>query len=373
MIDLHAYTYNFKLAEPLAISFHTFYYRENVLITLDYNGVTGTGEAAPFKPITGDDQQDVLNQAKQLGKLPLNPKKDSLKTLHEYLDQHNITSHTLRTALDFAYHDLVGRLKEIPVYQLYAPKPTPIDNCLTVFVHDTEEETVRSVKALYARDPKISILKIKLKGDGDIERAKVIKKVSPDYMRFTLDANQGFTDPKEAVRVLTKIQEILGEVILVEEPCPKGELEKLKYVTENIQGTRIFADESAATLEDARNVVKARAAHGVNIKLEKAGGIWPSKQIAQLCIDNGLEIMVGCMLEGPFALAAGTHFAVSTPNLILTDLDGDSDMPMHTDSITPSVNGQRVPLEKSGFGITLDMQKLEQLNKTKEAIFEKLF
>jgi len=41
-------------------------------------------------------------------------------------------------------------------------------------------------------------------------------------MKFIVDANQAYKDTEEAVRVLTEVGEILGKVILVEEPCPKA-------------------------------------------------------------------------------------------------------------------------------------------------------
>ncbi len=372
MIDLNAYSYNSKLSEPLAISFHTFYYRKNVLIQLHYQEMVGIGEAAPFKPITGDDQQEVLEQAKLLQTLSLDPTVDGVEELHAYMDDKNITSHTLRAAVDFAYHDLLGKLQQAPVYKLYSDKPMLADNCLTIFVKATPEETIQDLKNLYTREPEISIMKIKLKGEGDIERAKVIKSASPDHMRFTVDANQGFSDEKEAVRVLNEIQKILGEVILVEEPCPKGELEKLKYVKDNVENMLVFADESAATVEDAKSVIEHNAAHGINIKLEKAGGIWPSKQIAKMCIENDFKIMVGCMLEGPFALAAGAHFAVSTPNIVLAELDGDNELPSHTTTMIPTIKGKRAPFNTPGFGIALDTKKLEELTKNKILIYEKV-
>lgn len=372
MMNLSAYKLNFKLKEPISISFHTFHYRETVIINLSFQSLTGIGEAAPFKPITGDSQEEVLTQAKLLTQIPLDPTTDTVEKLHEYMDQQHITRETLRAAVDFAYHDLVAKMKGIPVYKLYKPTPRLIDNSVTIFVKDTFKEVAADAKHVFTNYPDLKILKIKLKGEGDIERARAVKSVAPEGMKFLIDANQGFADPKKAVEDLTKIGDILEDVILVEQPCPKEDLQAMKYVTDNVKNMLVFADESAATVDDARKVIEAKAAHGVNIKLQKAGGIWPSKQIAKMCIENGLQIMTGCMLEGPIGIAAGIHFATSTENLILTDLDADLDIQDSTNTKSPYKHGQRIPLESPGFGISLDVEKINELQKIKEAVFEQI-
>ncbi len=372
MIVLQAYTLNLKLKEPISISFHTFNFRETVIISLSWESLIGMGEAAPFKPITGDSQEEVLDQAKKISQIHLDPTKNTIADLHAYMDKLNIVSQTLRAAVDFAYHDLLAKMKNIPVYALYRKTPKSVDNSITIFVRDTFEEIAADAKRVFDRFPELKILKIKLNGKGDVNRAKSVKSVAPKGMKFVIDANQGFSDPKRAVEDLNKIGKILEDVILVEEPCPKGELEKLKFVKENVQGMMVFADESAATAEDARRVIKARAAHGINIKLQKAGGIWPSKQIAKMCIDNGLQMMVGCMFEGPIGIAAGIHFIASTDNIILTDLDSDLEIQDTTNTKSLFENGQRSPLQEPGFGITLDKEKISKLEEKGEAIYEKI-
>ncbi len=66
MIDVTGYIYNYKLDTPLSISFHTWYYRNNLIVKLKYNDFTGLGEAAPFKPITGDTQEEAINELKKI-------------------------------------------------------------------------------------------------------------------------------------------------------------------------------------------------------------------------------------------------------------------------------------------------------------------
>lgn len=372
MITLSAYKLNFKLAEPMSISFHTFYYSESVIIQLSAAGFTGLGEAAPFKPITGDSQEEVIEQAKLLQSIPLDPTKDSLESLHTSMDEKGITSETLRAGVDFAYHDLLGKIKGIPVYKLYAATPKPVNNSVTIMIQPTPEETANHAKKIFSTFPDLKILKMKLQGaESDIERVTAVKKIAPKDMIFLLDANQGFKNPESDIAILNELVDILEHVVLVEQPTPKEDLEKMRYMKEHVKNTLIFADESATTPEEVKKVIAAQAAHGINIKLQKAGGIWPAKQIAKLCEEAQLQMMVGCMLEGPSGIGAGIHFAVSTP-LILSDLDADIESKDYTNTALPFTNGKRLVLETPGIGVTLDMEKIAKLQASGELIHEKV-
>ena len=203
-------------------------------------------------------------------------------------------------------------------------------------------------------------------------RCRAIKDVLGTGIAFILDANQGFNNPDKAVGVINNLSSILGNIILVEEPCPKGDLDKLKYVKDKIVGTLIFADESAVDINNVKNIICKKAAHGINIKLQKTGGIWPAKLIAEECKKSGLKVMVGAMLEGPIATAAGVHFSAFTDNVILTDLDMDLDMKSHCDGKIGFSNGERVPANKPGLGVTLNKDKINHLCGEGCMKFEKL-
>ncbi|MCD4782990.1 MAG: hypothetical protein K8T10_04060 [Candidatus Eremiobacteraeota bacterium] len=372
MLKISAYKTNFKIDPPISISFHTWHYRENVLVFLKYKGLEGVGEASPFKPITGDSQQEVISEVMSLEGIPFDPEKNGLEDLHSFLDE-KIKSQTLKAAIDFAYHDLIGKIKGIPVYKIYAEKVCPVDNSITVTIQDSIRKTAEEAAGIFQKYPHLKIMKIKLMGDGmDIDRTRAIRNISPENMRFVLDANQGYDDPDKALAELREMAAILRDVILVEQPCPKENLDMMKFIDENLPDIPIFADESAATVEDVARIIEKRAARGVNIKLQKAGGIYPSKKIARMCRDAGLKIMVGAMLGGPVSASAGAHFACSTPGLVLTDLDWDLDVPPYTDKIADFRNGQRIPPEEVGLGIDIDFDKMNELVKSGDLILEKI-
>jgi L-alanine-DL-glutamate epimerase-like enolase superfamily enzyme len=86
--------------------------------------------------------------------------------------------------------------------------------------------------------------------------------------------------------------------------------------------TPLLADEAVFSLEDARRVIEADAADMINIKLAKTGGISGALELGALCRDNDVKCMMGCMLEGPVAIAAAAHTAAALSDTVtLVDLD----------------------------------------------------
>src|SRR5581483_7697637 len=257
---------------------------------------------------------------------------------------------TLRAAFDMAAHDLVARQRNIPVYRLYRPAPRQVPNCVTVFIKGELGETREEARRILQSYSHLKLLKIKLKGQDDVERCAAIRAVAPPHLRFVVDANQGFADPRRAVKELHRIVDVLGEVVAIEEPCPKGEHRMMRRVKDELDGrSTIFADESCATEADLEAIIREGSAGGINLKLQKAGGITPGKRMARRAADAGMQVMLGSMFEDSLATASGVHFAASTDNVVLTDLDMDLDLPVLWTGKTPFEDGARLPLDEPGF------------------------
>jgi len=370
-MQINLYHLSFLKARPLAISFNTWENRDSYLLVLKHEEVEGIGVGNPFKPITGDSSEEFIEEAGKLKSLPLKPESDGIEKFLRYL-KGKVGSKSLLSAFDGAYHDILGKLEGEPVYRLYSNKAYTADNSITVFVNDLKD-TVAEAKSIYKMFPDLKLLKIKLKGTDDIERVKLIKSVSPPKMKFLLDANQAYRDPHEAVTVLNEIGSILGDVVLVEEPCLKGDIESLAHVANNVKNMMVFADESATDLNSVKKIIQSKAAHGINIKLQKTGGIYNAVRIARLCEENSLKIMVGAMIEDSIGLTTALHFAATVKNLILTDLDTDIDLPRYLKDASKIEGSKRVLNNGPGLGLSLDWDLINQLTKENEIKIKKVF
>ncbi len=361
--SINVFSFDIRLKEPFRISFQTFTHVENILVVIKTDSeLIGYGEAAPFKPITGDSREEAIKFSsyavgRLLGMDPTNIE-EIHKTLEEIEKLTGLRSQTVKAAIDMACYDILGKMKNMPVYKILgAKKPNIIPNTITIgikSIHETEK-TAREYLEKF-RENGLKRIKLKLSGNprDDYERVMVVAKLFDGEL--TLDANQAYVDPDTAVRVFRKLYDELGDrIVLIEEPCPKGDLDKMKYVKEHVD-IPIFADESAATYEDAVKIAKQNAADGINIKLQKAGGIFWGLKIAEIAHEYGLKLMVGCMLESGISISAGVHFATAVRDVINTDLDSDLTLPLDiVDENTRPLfkNGARIPKDAPGLGIKL--------------------
>jgi len=162
-------------------------------------------------------------------------------------------------------------------------------------------------------------LKLKLGGEGDIERVAAVRTVRPDA-EIIVDANQAWNE-RQLGEFIPKLAE-LG-VKLVEQPLPVGQ----DSVLANYDGpVPICADESCQTR--ASLPALAGKYKYINIKLDKAGGLTEGLALAREAKAHGFGLMVGCMCGSSLAMAP--HFIIGQ-HCEFVDLDGPllstTDMP----------------------------------------------
>ncbi|WP_151719382.1 dipeptide epimerase [Gemmobacter serpentinus] len=154
------------------------------------------------------------------------------------------------------------------------------------------------------------VLKIKLDGTQIVERVTAIRQARPEA-DLIVDANQSWT-----IDLLTRHGPELAAlgVRMIEQPLPRGQDGTLSDLSCPVP---IFADESchvAADIPALRGLYQ-----GVNIKLDKTGGLTEALALARAARDAGMGVMVGCM--------AGTSLSMAPAYVIgglsdWADLDG---------------------------------------------------
>lgn len=172
------------------------------------------------------------------------------------------------------------------------------------------------------------------------------------HITLRVDANQGWT-AKQAVKIIRELEDAGLDIELVEQPVHYEDLIGMQYVTANTQ-TNILADESVFSPLDAVKIIEMRAADFINIKLMKTGGIYQAQKICHIAEANGIECMIGCMLETKISVSAAAHFAASEKNIKMVDLDGP--LLCLKDPITggPTFNNQWIRMsDEPGIGFSL--------------------
>lgn len=313
-----------KISVPLRVPFKTALRTvssvEDVIVEIRTDdGRVGYGEAPPTGVITGDTTGGILGVLREhIIKTLIGRDVDAFEPLMLALQSCAVKNTSAKAAADMALWDLYGQLWNIPVYKLLGGARKRIVTDITISVNDPEE-MARDTRDALARGYDTLKIKVGKDADMDFRRLTAVRKEAPDAV-IRIDANQGWS-PKEAVRLLNRMQENGLEIEFVEQPVKAHDFEGLKYVTERSY-VPVLADESVFSPEDAMTILQMRAADLLNIKLMKCGGIWNALKIASAAEVYGVECMIGCMLEAKIAVNAAVHLACARQIITRVDLDG---------------------------------------------------
>jgi L-alanine-DL-glutamate epimerase-like enolase superfamily enzyme len=144
------------------------------------------------------------------------------------------------------------------------------------------------------------ILKLKLGGEGDLERVAAVRAAAPDA-RLIVDANEAWTPG--IYRATAPALAGLG-VELIEQPFPADRDAWLDGLERPVP---LCADESC---HDAASLAALAGRYDVvNLKLDKTGGLTEALKAAMLAEELGLGLMVGCMVATSLAMAPAVLLA----------------------------------------------------------------
>lgn len=198
-----------------------------------------------------------------------------------------------RNALDCALWDLEAKAAGVPVWQLagLSEAPRPLQTAFTISLGAPEVMEADAAKAA-ARG--FGLLKLKLTGEGDRERVAAVRSGAPEA-RLIVDANESWG----AMGIAAEAAELaaLG-VEMIEQPVPVGQDALLEGVSSPVP---FLADESCLSAADID--LCARYYDGINIKLDKAGGLTEALAMVREAEARGLKVMVGCMLSTSLGIA----------------------------------------------------------------------
>ncbi len=211
-----------------------------------------------------------------------------------------------RNAIDCALWDLAAKRTGQPVWMLAGLAPLqPLITAFTLSI-DTPENMAVAARANAWRP----LLKLKLDGDGDLDRVAAVRASSPQS-RLIVDANEAWTSADYEFLAPELAQ--LG-VAMIEQPFRADDDTLLADLPRPLA---ICADESC---HDAGSLDRLSGLYDViNIKLDKTGGLTEALRLKALALERGFAIMVGCMVATSLAMAPAMLVAQGAPYV---DLDG---------------------------------------------------
>ncbi|WP_261382340.1 dipeptide epimerase [Mucilaginibacter achroorhodeus] len=277
-----------------------------MLVKINHEGHTGYGEAS-MVPYMGESHQSA---AEFLNKVDVNLFKYpfDFDAIIAYLDNIAPGNPAVKAAIDIALHDLEGKLKGVPCWQLLGSDPALMPVTSYTVGIDTKEVIIQKIHEA----PEAKVIKVKLGRDTDKDLIQTIRSVTdkPLYV----DANQGWTDRKQSLDFIYWLQE--QGVKLIEQPMLKTDVDGNAWITEH-SPIPIIGDEAVQRFADVDKA--AGVYHGINIKLMKSAGMHEAKRMLDRALELGLKVLIGCMSETSCATLAAAALA---PQCDWADLDG---------------------------------------------------
>jgi len=275
---------------------------EVVIVEID----GGLGEASPVK-YYGETAQtvcDFIKRAETVIGNDLFKFEDICKRLNLVAANNGAA----KAAIDIAIHDAIGKKLNIPVYKLLGI--TPRDDIATSYTISLS--TPDKMKKQTEDNPGYQVYKVKVGIPGDIDMVAAVREATD--ARIRVDANAGWT-LKEAIQKIKHLQKY--NIEFVEQPLHWKDYEGLRILRSKID-LPIIADEGVMTAEDIplyKDIVD-----GINIKLQKSGGIREAFKMITVARALRMQVMIGCMVETSVSISAAAMLA---PLVDYVDLDGN--------------------------------------------------
>jgi L-alanine-DL-glutamate epimerase-like enolase superfamily enzyme len=227
-----------------------------------------------------------------------------------------------RAALDIALHDAFTKFLNIPLVQFLGQKIKSLPTSNTIGIKNVEETLKEAIE--YHKNG-FKVLKVKLGKDleEDIERMVKLREQFGPGMVIRIDANQGYT-VQQTIDFYTRTKHL--NIELIEQPLPAKAISEMKGLPDEIKKI-IAADESLLSPKSALELVTPPYASGIfNIKLMKCGGINQGLKIADIALQENVELFWGCNDESIVSITAALHAAFACSNTKYIDLDGSLDL-----------------------------------------------
>ena len=333
-MKLSWYAYPLELKYPFTISNNSRTTTPAVLVEMEYEGMIGYGEAS-LPPYLKETQKSVQSFLAKIDLSSFDDKTD-LNAILSGVDNLFPDNNAAKASIDIALHDLVGKIKQLPVYKMYEIPKKEMLTSFTIGI-DSTEMILRKLEEA----ENFSYIKVKL-GTADDQTLINTIRTGTDKPIYA-DINQGWKSREEALELTISLYE--NNVLLIEQPFRKSNYKDTAWLTAR-SPIPIIADEAVQRLSDLDKIKDAYS--GINIKLMKSTGISEAYKMIIRARQLNLKIMLGCMTETSCAISAAAHLSSLVD---WVDLDGNMLITNDIFEGVKAANGKIIPNDFPGLGI----------------------
>ena len=282
---------------------------DSTFVRLDTDeGISGWGEGCPwgttYLPAHGP---GIRAGIQTLAPAILGRDPRSLRSLNEAMDVQLPGHLYVKSAIDMAAWDILGKVANMPLWQLFGGSSAvavPVNSSIST---GTPKEMVALIQE--ARNKGYRVHSAKLGGTdiaADIARINGIAAELPPTDKVTFDINRAWT-PGVAVQVLNSV----AARDWVEQPCET--LDQCAQVARRVQNP-IMLDECLHTFQDHLDAWRLGACEGVKVKPNRVGGLTKALQIRDFGVSVGWQMHIEDLGGSALADTAAIHLASATPD-----------------------------------------------------------
>jgi o-succinylbenzoate synthase len=355
-----------KLKFPFTTSFGTFQDKEFILVEgKDEFGRSGWGESVAFmSPLYNEETLKTNWHMLEDFLIPMLLKKklnhpNAVSELFEPIRKNNMA----KSAIEGVIWDLYAKRQQQPLATALGGEKKEIEVGVSIGIQKSIDDLLSiidgSVKEGYRR------IKVKIKPGWDVEVIREIRRAFPT-IPLMADANSAYR--LEDIHLLKQLDEF--DLMMIEQPLASDDIVDHAMVQKQLS-TPICLDESIHSLEDARKAITLGSCKIINIKIGRVGGLTESKKIHDLCLEKGLPVWCGGMLEA--GVGRAHNIALTTLSNFI--MPGDTAASSHywdQDIIEPEVmvhNGIITVPTKPGIGYEPNLNTIDSLT-VKEQTFQ---
>ena len=321
---------------PFTISRATHTTKKVVLVELREGDRVSRGEGVPdafFGETPESVERDIRSAIDALSEDPRD-----LQGLEARLEERFPHGGAASCAIDVLAHDRASQAAGVTLRDflgLAGGEPPP-----TSFTIGIAEPQVMAERAARAAAQGFTVLKVKLGQRDAVAALSAIRERFSGTMR--VDPNAAWTAAEAPARIASLVP---FDLEFVEQPIDPKDIDGLRRVRA-ASPLPIVADEAAIRASDVPRLVGA--CDGINVKLQKCGGVAAARAMIAVAHESGLKVMLGCRAaETSVAIAAAAHLA---PAVEWADLDGNlliTDDPFRAVAVE---NGRFVFPKRPGLG-----------------------
>lgn len=303
-ITLHPYRLEFIFPFRIAHGVRT--HTDAVFVELELDGITAFGEATlpPYLSYTQESTMECLKRVDLSQIITTYATGEVLSALPKTIEPPALA------ALDMALWTLEAKLEQTTVTKLLGiTGPDTAIRTYTIAVCHKDEMKDRLA---FGKEKGFTTFKLKLNGKEDERMVADFRSLSDSP--FAVDANQAWTTMEQAAK-LTKLLAANG-CILIEQPFRRDDV-MLSRQLKGITSLPIIADEACQGIHDIDRI--AGSFDGINIKLQKCGGLLAAKALAEKAESRHMKLLIGCMSESAIGCEAAEALS---PLCQWNDLDG---------------------------------------------------